>query len=64
MTIQEADEISLFLWADAVVNRDKKKKGDKEDKGIIVKAKEDQPADKNKDKGYKSSKEYDFKTMY
>jgi len=47
-----------------VVNRDKKKKGDKKDKGIIVKAEEDQPADKNKDKGYKSSKEYDFKTMY
>jgi hypothetical protein len=47
-----------------VVNRDKKKKGDKEDKGIIVKAEEDQPADKNKDKGYKSNKEYDFKTMY
>jgi hypothetical protein len=29
------------LWADTVVNRDKKKKGDKEDKGIIVKAEED-----------------------
>jgi hypothetical protein len=29
------------LWVDAVVNKDKKKKGDKEDKGIIVKVKED-----------------------
>jgi hypothetical protein len=64
VTIQEADEISLFLWADAVVNRDEKKKGDEEDEGIVVEAEEDQPTDENKDEGYESSKEYDFKTMH
>ena len=62
VTIQEADEISPFVWADHVVEKEDKK--DQGDEGVEVEPGEDRPPDMSEDEGYESSREFNFTTMH
>jgi RecQ family ATP-dependent DNA helicase len=64
VVVQEADEISPFVWMDAVVGRDKEKK-DREDEDEEGGRERDSGEGPEVDEGYESGeKEFDFKTIH